>query len=198
VRALRSAPAARGDGSISLGSKWLEAVGSLLRHRAVRLPVGLLALAGFSLALAVHAASVLGIDSEARWPWVWLLREGTYPVVLMTTLTVWAVAGTRRLRWRDFLSLIPAPALLLIALSLAYVAANFVLFLLRDSGWGLPFVRDGRFFFIDHGVVREVSEDRFHLDRSIVLRWHSGAWAYLYLVAALVLLGARRKAAKSS
>jgi len=59
------------------------------------------------------------------------------------------------------------------------------------SGAGDPFIRDGRFFFNDHGVVREVSEDQLHFQRSVSLGLFSSVWLFLYLFAAVYLLGAR-------
>jgi hypothetical protein len=170
-----------------------ERTGSLLRQvvLAVRFPAGVLALVGFILALVVHAASIRGVDSEAEWPSVWLLHGALFPLFILAILTAWAVAQPKTLSFRELLALVPWPALLLIGLMLVYVLANFVL-LIPDSAGGAPLITDGHFFFNDHGVVREVTESEFHFQRSISLRIYSSVWAYLYLVAAVLLLCARR------
>jgi hypothetical protein len=58
------------------------------------------------------------------------------------------------------------------------------------SGAGDPLIQDGRFFFNDHRIIREVTEDQFHLQRSVSTHLYSSVW--LYLVAVVYLLGARR------
>jgi hypothetical protein len=74
---------------------------------------------------------------------------------------------------------------------LVCVLANFVL-LIPESASGAQLIKDGSFFFNDHGVVREVTEAEYHFQRSLALRLYSSFWVYLYLVAAVILLGARR------
>lgn len=157
----------------------------------LRFPAGMLALVGLVLALAVHVASIRGVDSEASWPQLWLLHGGVFPLILLAVLTAWTVAQQRALSFREFISLVPLPALLLIGLALVYVLANFVL-LIPESVGGTPLVKDGRFFFNDHGIMYEVTESEYHFQRSVVLRIYSGVWVYLYLFAAVLLLGARR------
>jgi hypothetical protein len=51
-----------------------------------------------------------------------------------------------------------------------------------------------QFFFNDHGIIREVTEDQFHFQRSVSLRLFSSVWIYLYLFSVIYLLGARRPA----
>ena len=75
--------------------------------------------------------------------------------------------------------------------ALVYALATFLVFT-PASGAGDPLIQDGRFFFNDHGIMREVTEDQFHLQRSVSLRLYSGVWIYLYLFSAIYLLGARR------
>jgi hypothetical protein len=156
----------------------------------LRLPAGLLALVGLLLALLVHAAALRGIDSEAQWPQVWLLHGAVFPLILLAVLAPGAASGQRTPNFRELLALIPWPALLLMGIALIYVLATFVLFIPESAG--APLIKDSRFFFNDHGVVREVTESEFHFQRSISLRIYSSVWAYLYLVAAVLLLCARR------
>jgi hypothetical protein len=102
-----------------------------------------------------------------------------------------AASGQRTPNFRELLALIPWPGLVLIGLVLIYVLATFVLFVPESAG-GAPLIKDGRFFFNDHGVVREVTESEFHFQRSVLLRIYSSVWTNLYLVGAIVLLCARR------
>jgi hypothetical protein len=154
-------------------------------------PAGLLALVGLLLALLVHVTALRGIDSEAEWPQVWLLHGAVFPLILLAVLAPGAASRQRTPTFRELLALIPWPALLLIGLALIYVLATFVLFIPESAG-GAPIIKDGRFFFNDHGVVREVTESEYHFQRSVLLRIYSSVWTYLYLVAAIVLLCARR------
>jgi hypothetical protein len=74
---------------------------------------------------------------------------------------------------------------------LFYAVAIFLIFT-PLSGAGEPVIQDGRFFFNNHGVIREVSESEYHFQRSVSLRLFSSVWLYLYLFAVIYLLGARR------
>jgi hypothetical protein len=101
--------------------------------------------------------------------------------------------GTEALDFRAFLALVPTSALILLVAVFFYALATFLIFT-PLSGAGDPIVQNDRFFFNNHGVIREVSEDQFHLQRSFSLRLFSAVWLYLYLFAVVYLLGARRRA----
>jgi cytochrome c oxidase subunit IV len=159
----------------------------LTRYRTA---LGFLALAALLLALLVHAGSVLGADVEAAWPRVWLLHGGVFPAILLAALTLAALSGRHRASLRELLALVPVPARLLVASALVYVLLSLA-FLTPLTGAGDPFSKDSRFFFNDHGVVREVSESAYHRQRGLTLRIYSSIWAYLYLFSAVVLLCAR-------
>jgi hypothetical protein len=88
-------------------------------------------------------------------------------------------------------ALIPVPALILLVAVFVYVIATFLIFT-PLSGAGDPMVQNGRFFFNNHGVIREVSESDYHLQRSVSLRVFSSVWLYLYLFAITYLFSARR------
>ena len=75
-------------------------------------------------------------------------------MILLAVLAPGAASRQRTPNFRELLALIPWPALLLIGLALIYVLATFVLFIPESAG-GAPIIKDGRFFFNDHGVVRE-------------------------------------------
>jgi hypothetical protein len=124
------------------------------------------------------------------WSRVWLLHAGLFPLVVLAVVTA-ARATRTRLTFSEFLALVPLGWWLLLALVLAYAVATFLIYA-PLSGAGDPIVKDGRFFFNDHGVIREVTEAQFHAQRSISLHLYSAFWLYLYLFAAVYLLGARR------
>jgi hypothetical protein len=157
----------------------------------LRVPVGIIALSGLALSAWVHISSMRGIDVETTWPSVRLLHYALLPIVLVVVLAASAMAGQKRLSLRGFLALVPGWALALLAAALVYAVATFLIFT-PSSGAGDPLIHDGRFFFNDHGTIREVTEDQFHLQRSVALRLYSSVWMYLYLVAVVYLLGARR------
>lgn len=125
--------------------------------RFLRLPAGLAALAGVALSLAVHVASIRGIDTEATSPNVWLLQVALFPLAILAVLTAGVVADQEeRLRFRDFVALIPMPARVLVVLCFVYAIATLLIFT-PLSGAGAPIVKDGRFFFDNHGAIREVT-----------------------------------------
>jgi hypothetical protein len=166
-----------------------------LLRRAVlrcRLPVGVVALIGLLLALAVHVAAIFGVDSESMWPRVWLLHSATFPLGLLAMLTGWALSSGRQSGLRGYIAVLPVPVRLLIGLALIYAAAN-MLALAPASGAGEPIIRDGHFFFNNHGAVRGVTEEQFHLQRAVTLRLYSAVWVYLYFLIVAFLLAARRR-----
>jgi hypothetical protein len=161
--------------------------------RLARLPAAFLAVVGLVLALSVHMAALFGVDAEAAWPQVWDLHWAVFPAVLLALVETFAATHGPPPGLRGLLARLPLAVRLLIALLLAYVVADFFV-LLPASAAGEPIVEGGRFYFNDHGSVREVSEAAFHAERSGVLRLYSGVWVYLYFVAASVLLALRPRA----
>jgi len=155
-----------------------------------RVPAGLLALVGLLLASAVNAATSRGIDVEVTYPAVWLLHAAIFPLVMLAVVTAGS-ASRNRLTFREFLALVPVFWLLPLALGLANALGTFFVYA-SLSGTGDAIVKDGSFFFNNHGVIREVTETQFHAQRSISLRLYSAFWLYLYLFTAVFLLGARR------
>lgn len=160
--------------------------------RYLRWPAGLAALAGLLLSLAVHVAATRGVDVEAVWPGVWILHVALFPLVALAIVTAAVVSDRQvRLNLRDYRALVPLPAQIVVALGLVYVVVTFVM-VVPLSGAGDPVMKDGRFFFNDHGSLREVTETQFHAQRSVSLRLYSAFWLYLYLFSAVYLLGARK------
>jgi len=155
-----------------------------------RIPAGIIALACLLLSGLVHVASIRGIDVESAWPTVWGLHYALFPMIVLAVIATGVAAGQTRLGFRGFLGLVPVPALIILAVIFVYALVN-LLMLTPLSGVGDPVIRDGRFLFNDHGVVREMSEGQFHFQRSVSLRLFSSVWLFLYLSAAVYLLGAR-------
>jgi hypothetical protein len=158
---------------------------------SLRIPVGIIALAGLLLSGLVHAGSLRDIDIEAAWPSVWVLHYALFPIVVLAVLTAVVVAEQKRLSFRIFRTLVPGLAWIVFMGTFLYVVAT-ILIVVPLSGAGDPVITDGRYFFNDHGVMREVSEDQFHFQQSMSLRLYSSVWIYLYLFSAIYLLGARR------
>jgi hypothetical protein len=77
--------------------------------------------------------------------------------------------------------------------ALLYVLASFV-GLIPITGLGDPVVTGGKYFFNDHGVMREVSEAAFHAGRAANVRLFSAVWIYLCLISTLFLLFSVRPA----
>jgi hypothetical protein len=111
---------------------------------------------------------VRGIDSEYQWPSVWALHYGLFPIVGLAMLAAVVASEHKQLSFRAFLTLIPVPAWIVLAVVLVYVLATFLIFT-PLTGAGDPVIVDWRLFFNDHGVMREVSEAQFHIQRSISL-----------------------------
>ena len=138
-----------------------------------------------------------GVDVEFSWPSAWFLHYALLPIILLAVILASQIAGTGRLRLRDFFTMVPWWGLALLVPALVYALAT-VFLVVPVSGLGDPLIQDGHFFFNDHGVIREVTEDQFHLQRSVSLRLYSSVWLYLYLVAVVYLLYARLPRVKTS
>ena len=66
-----------------------------------------------------------------------------------------------------------------------YAALNFALFNYNSEG-GSPDIRDGHYVLHDHGkIIRELSEDEYHIQKAYVARGFSGHWMLFYLMPAL-------------
>jgi hypothetical protein len=156
----------------------------------LRVPASMIALAGLALSALVHIASMRGADVASAWPSVWLLHYALFPVVLVAVLAASAASGGERLSLRGFLALLPAWALALLAAGFIYAVATFAI-LVPATGAGDPVVQEGRVFFNDHGVIREVSGEQFRVQRALSLRLYSSVWLYVYLFAVVYLLSAK-------
>ncbi len=159
--------------------------------QSARLLFGIAAALALALSLAVHIASIQNADVEASVPQVWWLHITSMVLCAAALLFVARIAGPMP-RFRDLVATIPLWALAVIGVVFVYVIANFFL-LVPATGAGDPVLRDGRYFFNDHGTMREVSETAFHAQRAASLRLYSSVWVYLGLIAVVLLLLARRR-----
>jgi hypothetical protein len=152
-----------------------------------RVPIGIVAIIGLVLSAYVQLAALRGIDVETSWPSVWVLHYALIPIIAFAVVAAVATTGKMRLTLREFLALVPSWAKVILASALLYAVACFVL-VTPETAAGDPVIRDGHFFFNNHGTISEVSEAEFHHARSLTLRLFSSFWLYLYLFAALYLL----------
>jgi hypothetical protein len=164
----------------------------LLRQAVLwcRAPLGVAAVAGLLFASAAHLAAIRGVDVEAAWPSVWLLHVGLFPLVVLAVVTASLRKPGARLTLRSFLGLIPLPWRLLLAAALGYATWTFFVYA-PLGGAGDPMVHDGRYFFNDHGLIREVTEAQFHALRSVTLRLYSAVWVYLCLFSSVCFRNVR-------
>jgi hypothetical protein len=154
--------------------------------------LGAAAAIAFALTLSAHVASIEGIDVESRYPGVWWLH-GTAMLLVAPAVVLTLRGAGGRLRFRDVMAMIPWWAGAAIALALLYALAN-LFWLAPATGAGDPLVAGHKFFFNDHGALRQVSETDFHAERAATLRLYSAHWLCLNLSSGLFLLVARKAA----
>ena len=162
---------------------------------ALRVPLAVCAALGCCLAIGVHLAAVSGRDIGSAHPGIWLLHYGVLPVLVLY-VAVAALMAHPRQRFRDLVAHIPWISRLSVLLAFLYAAANLLMFI-PASAMGDPIQTDGKFYFNQHGVMREVTESQFHSAESMRVRGFSGTWAFLYFVPAISLLTWRRNSLDS-
>lgn len=163
--------------------------------QGLRLLAGIAAAVALALALGAHVASIMTVDVETAYPQVWWLHVTSMVLCGAALLFAMRLAGPKP-RLRDLAATVPVWAIAAIAVAFIYVIANFFLLVPLTSA-GDPVLKDGRYFFNDHGTIREVSEGAFHAQRAASLRLYSGVWVYLCAIAAALFLLARKPAIKS-
>jgi hypothetical protein len=157
-----------------------------------RLVVGGIAAAALVCAIAAHVSATEGANVEARYPNVWWLHYASMALFAASLPVLFLLTGRRRAPFGEVLSLIPWWALVAIVAMLVYTLYCFVT-LTPQTGAGVPMISNGRYYFNDHGTVREVSSVVFHAERAASVRVFSALWIYLTLIATVVLLFARRR-----
>lgn len=94
----------------------------------MRSALGVVALAGLVLSLAVHLATSLGLDLYSRFPLVWLLH-----LVAIGLFGCVALSGGYRLKLEEVTSQLPCWALAVAALTIIYVLVIFRCKMLRPD-----------------------------------------------------------------
>lgn len=143
------------------------------------LPLGLLALTGLALSLAVHIAALLGIDVAAHVPWVWLLHVGVFavflPFVLLSRKSLPARPTAAELR-----SVFPGWVLAVGLTLFVYVGINFILFL-RETEGGSTAVKQNQYVLESHGrFIRNLTPAEYTAFNANEIRGFSGHWLIFY------------------
>ena len=154
------------------------------------LPAIALALCGgvlFAASVALHVAALAGMDVQERWP-----------VVPVMTLLVMALMGSvclgpanpkRGPEW-DWAKVLPRWSVGLAGAVAAYVAVNFVLFIVEwlvQSHCGKLVLQDGQPVLTRYGrTLRALSGGEYHWFRALELRGISGHWMLFSMLAALL------------
>lgn len=151
-----------------------------MNREQMRSALGVVALAGLVLSLAVHLATSLGLDLYSRFPLVWLLH-----LVAIGLFGCVALSGGYRLKLEEVTSQLPGWALAVAALTIIYVLVNSLV-CAGLSGEGNASVFRGQYVLMSHGhVLAHISEGDYHLHRAYELRLYSGIWVASCLVSAI-------------
>lgn len=157
--------------------------------------IGWIALGGFIISLAVHAAAIVGTDVQEHLPFIWILHVGMFVVFVPMVLAV--RKQPQRGNIMALLGTFPPWARILTPLLFVYVIVNFGIFMIGSAD-GTPALREGRYVLQRRGeVLREISATEFHERNAAVLRGFSGHWLLFYFVP-LVFFAARSDAEGST
>jgi hypothetical protein len=153
--------------------------------------LGLAALIGFCLSLAVHVAALLGADVSEQVPHLWLLHVGVIVVFGPLVLASHRAFG-RAPSFAVIRSAYPAWAVMIAAVLFPYAVLNFILFMVATEG-GTPHAEGGRFILHSHGkLIREISSSEYVAFKANEVRGFSGHWLVFYF-AAFAYFSLRRK-----
>ncbi len=152
----------------------------------VRRALGVLALAGFLVSLAVHLEALRGVDVQGAFPHVMLLHMGVFlvfgPFVLMSRSdftgmqSMWQLAAG-----------LPRWAAVLGGLIFVYALVNFALFMIGNQG--NPSMSHGKYLLLDHGrLIHELSASQYAASKANEVRGFSGHWLVFYGVPAAYFL----------
>jgi hypothetical protein len=150
--------------------------------------IAIVAFVGFALSIAVHGATFLGVDLMEKSPLVWGLHFGIFPLAILMALTIRVEEKDfygffrKFSTWKGFVGPMPPWAKYVVYFLLAYDFINFGLFFFL-SGGGTPELRDGKYVLHDHGrIIKELTEQQYHLQNAYILRLFSGAWMFFYII----------------
>ena len=153
----------------------------------VRRGLGLLALAGFLVSLAVHLETLRGVDVQAAFPYVMFLHMGIF-LVFGPFILVSRSDFTGKQSMRQLAAGLPRWVVVVGCLTFAYAFLNFVLFMVGYQG--NPSISNGKYLLLDHGrLVHELSASQYAAATANEVRGFSGHWLVFYgLPAAYFLL----------
>jgi hypothetical protein len=153
---------------------------------------GLLALLGFILSLTVHIASLFQIDVAQHISFVWVLHLGVF-VVFMPFILICRKLFGNRLSPNFLQDNFSIQVIILGKLIMFYAVINFILFMIQSEG-ASPSVLNGKFALTNHGkLVREITENEYHLFQARVLCGFSGHWLIFYFVPLVFFLFRKKR-----
>jgi hypothetical protein len=153
---------------------------------------GLLALLGFILSLAVHIASLFHIDVAQYFSFVWVLHLGIFVVFIPFVFISRKLFGNR-LSPNFLQDNFSVQVIMLGKIILFYVVINFILFMIQSEG-ASPSILNGKFALTNHGkLVREITENEYHLFQARVLRGFSGHWLMFYFIPLVFFLFRKKR-----
>jgi hypothetical protein len=154
---------------------------------------GTLAALGFTAALGVHIAALLGIPIQDLVPQVWALHVGIFVVFIPTIIHL-----RRTTEESDPLAMfrgMPVATVVTLAVLFVYAFLNFFISL-PATGGATADIRDGQYILHRKGtVVREMSRTEYDAARAAQLRGFSGHWLVFYGLPAAVFLFRRPRGA---
>jgi hypothetical protein len=140
---------------------------------------------GLCASLIVHLLTYKLVDVFYLFPEAQLLHIGMFVGVLAMLVSLRNKYGGSLTQQDIPKAALPAWAWRLVYAAAIYTAVNFALFFSNSVG-GSPDIRDGRYVLADHAkIIRELSEDEYHIQQAYVARGFSGHWILFYLLPAL-------------
>jgi hypothetical protein len=140
---------------------------------------------GLCTSLIVHLLTYKSVDVFDLYPDAWLLHVGGLVVMFAAAVSLRNKYGGSLTYQEIPKAALPAWAWRMTYAAGIYTVVNFALFLYNVEG-GSPDIRDGRYVLANHGkIIRELTEDEYHIQRVYVARGFSGHWILFYLLPAL-------------
>jgi hypothetical protein len=153
------------------------------------------AISCLTLALGVHLLSIVGIDVNETFPFIWLLHIGIFIVwipVIMETKKNKELQESKgsKLKQSEFYNVLfnGAPNWMrMIAMGcFFYAILNFFLFTFSQGG--TPSIKDGEYILQNHGtLIKTLTKEEYHHFKANEVRGFSGHWILFYGVATVAL-----------
>jgi hypothetical protein len=142
--------------------------------------------------IAAHLSTFFGIDPMDVVPGVMFIHVAIFPPFFAAILYARKAAGTGKGAQGLVLKQAPRWLRLTTSIFFAYAFINFALFFFHTSG-GSPEHRNGGYELRSHGrLIREITEQEYHLQRAYVVRGFSGHWMLFSSAAITFLVGSKR------